>query len=163
MITVVQTVVEEGPLQNDGVSRHVTERHVMSDGRTAQYVYLAGAGMDAQVVAQARAQRLQSEIQAREAALNEAANGATPLTKYQFRQLFTYPERLAIDAFNHGFEAHPSLTTEQKAAIRTNLEDYNVSGAVYLDNPATIAGVQLYEALGLIASGRAAEILSGSA
>lgn len=162
MITVVQTTVEEGPLQNDGVSRNVVERHVMSDGRTAQYVYLAGSGVDANVVAQARAQRLQADMQAMEASINEASNGAVPLTKYQFRQLFTYAERLSIDAFNADFESHPSLASEQKAAIRTNLNDYEASGAVYLDNPATVAGVQLYESLGLIAAGRAAEILGGA-
>ncbi len=158
MTTVTQSTYTTGPTQADGRA-YVTESHLLSDGRVVQFEYLADEGVDPAAVLHARSQRVESEVQANEAALNEASNGRTPLTKYQFRQRFTYPERIAIDGFHDTYQESGSLTEQQKAAIRTNLEDYRVSGAVYLDNPATIAGVQMYEALGLIAQGRSAEIL----
>lgn len=148
--------------QVDG-SRHVFERHVDHNGKTHDINYLADATLDVDMVLSARAVQLGAAIDARQLADQEAANFEVPLSKYQFRQRFTYDGRLAIDAFNRTFEDNDNLTTEQKAAIRTNLEDFAASGAVYLGNPATVAGVQLYEALGLIAAGRAAEILAGGA
>lgn len=106
-----------------------------------------------------RAANIGAAVDAKEAARQEAENFTLGLTKLEFRNLFTYSERLAIDAFNAGFEAHPGLTTEQKSMIRTSLEDFRVAENVVLTNAATIAGVQLYESLGLIAPGRSAEIL----
>lgn len=159
MTTVVSSTYSAGAAQADG-RFDVTERHLLSDGRDVAFNYRAEANVDPTVVMTARAVRVQDQINANEAAVLASAAGSVPLTKYQFRQRFTYAERLAVDAFNAGFEGNAGLTAEQKAAIRTNLNDFAASGAVYLDNPATAAGVQLYETLGLIAAGRAAEILS---
>lgn len=159
-VTVTESSFETGSAQNDGAVP-VTERHLLSDGRSVSFEYLAPAGVDPAVVMAARAERVAAVATAREEALLIAQTGEIPLTKFQFRQRFTYAERVAVDAFNAGFESHAGLTAEQKAAIRTNLADFNASGAVFLSNPATVAGVQLYEALGLIAPGRAAEILNG--
>lgn len=160
MTTVVSSAFTTGAVQVDG-RFDVTERHLLSDGRDVVFTYRTDGSIDPSVVMAARATRVQNEINANEAAVLASAAGSVPLTKYQFRQRFTYSERLAIDAFNGGFESNGALMVEQKAAIRTNLNDFSASGAVYLDNPATIAGVQLYETLGLIAVGRAAEILNG--
>ena len=41
------------------------------------------------------------------------------------------------------------------------LEDYKAASEVRLSDPATIAAVQMYEGLGLIAYGRAVEVLNG--
>lgn len=157
---IVQSEIRSITTQANG-SRHVVERHTDHNGKTYDVSYFAAPELEVSPVLSSRATQMGAAIDARELASQEAANFEIPLTKYQFRQLFTYTERLAIDAFNRSFEDNGSLTVEQKAAIRTNLEDFSASGAVYLGNPATIAGVQLYETLGLIAVGRAAEILAG--
>lgn len=160
MTTVTQSTYTTGPAQADGRA-YVTESHLLSDGRIVQFEYLADAGVDPNTVMQLRAQRVEAETQANEAAAGIAAQGAVPWTKFQFRQRFTSAEQVAIDEFNATFESNPGLNAEQKRQIRTGLKNLDASGAVYADNPATIAGVQMYEALGLIASGRAAEILGG--
>ena len=109
-----------------------------------------------------RAVRLSAELLAREAASLEASSGELPLTKYQFRQRFTFPERVAIDQFNGGsYLSSELLTVEQKMAMTTMLEDYKAASEVRLSDPATIAAVQMYEGLGLIAYGRAVEVLNG--
>jgi len=157
---IIQSMHTEGATQADG-RVFVTERHLLSDGRTVEFEYLADDTINRDAVMTARATRIAAQIAARDAANGIAAEGSAPLTKYQFRQLFTYPERIAIDAFNLSFESNAQLTAEQKAAIRTNLADFAASSAVHLSNPQTMAGVQMYEALGLIAPGRAAEIING--
>lgn len=158
-ITVLNSEFVAGITQVDG-RVPIVETHTFSDGRVVRFEYLATAEIDSQIVMQARADRIQTELNIREASLLEAANGEAPITKYQFRQRFTASERQVIDAFHFTFESNENLTAGQKAAIRTNLEDFYSSLGVYLNNPTTVAGVELYEALGLIAAGRAAEILS---
>lgn len=147
-------------LQADGRER-VTESHLLADGRIVTFEYLADAGVDKDAVLSLRAERVRAEIAAREEAAGLAAQGSVALTKLQFRRLFTPLERASIDAFNAGFEGHPALTDEQKAGVRTALADYAVASDIRLDDEATIAALYMYEALGLIASGRAAEIIGG--
>lgn len=67
--------------------------------------------------------------------------------------------RAAIDEFNAGYATNPLLTAEQKAALRVTLEDYRAAQNILPTDSGTIRGVQMYEALGLIAVGRAAEVL----
>lgn len=113
-------------------------------------------------VMQFRAERLNREEQASQRAALLASTGSFGLNKYEFRQLFTGSEQDLIDEFNGGgYLSHPSLTTEQKAAIRRGLAGYDATPSVQLDNPDTVMMVNLFEALGLIATGRAAEVLSG--
>lgn len=71
------------------------------------------------------------------------------LTKLQFRNRFTFPEKQAIYA-----------AAEVSVDIRIFLDDINAAENINLDDPATIGGVQALEAGGLIAAGRAVEILS---
>ncbi len=82
------------------------------------------------------------------------------LTKLTFRRLFTPVEQKAIDRFNATFESHPALTDDQKDDVRTGLENYKAAGSVSLDDPDTAKVLGLYTALGILAGGRAQEILA---
>lgn len=161
MPAIVSSTYTTGHLQADG-RRYIKERHLLDDGRSVDFEYLADAQINPVMVMTERAARLSAELQAQEASSAEAANGVIPLTKYQFRQRFTFPERVAIDQFNGGvYLVSDALTAEQKADITMMLEDYKAATEVRLSDPATIAAVQMYEGLGLIAYGRAVEVLNG--
>jgi hypothetical protein len=73
------------------------------------------------------------------------------LTRLQFRFRFTLPERIAIDAMN--------LPPEQQAVVRTIMRDFDAATEIHLNNPDVVAGVRAFEQFGLIAQGRADEIL----
>lgn len=135
---------------------YVTERHTDHAGATYDHEYLADVGLDTDAVMRMRAQRLGVEIDAREAVEAAAQNFVIPLTKYAFRQRFTEAERLACDNFNANFATHPSLTDDQKASVRSGLEDFYAATGVVPSR--ALPMLQIYEALGLIAPGRAAEI-----
>jgi len=161
MTTIVSSTYIAGHPQQDG-RRYIKERHLLDDGRSVDFEYLADEQINPDTVMTDRAVRLSAELLAREAASLEASSGELPLTKYQFRQRFTFPERVAIDQFNGGsYLSSELLTVEQKMAMTTMLEDYKAASEVRLSDPATIAAVQMYEGLGLIASGRASEVLNG--
>jgi hypothetical protein len=159
---IVHSAYQLGAVQADGRTR-VTETHTLNDGGVPLvFEYDAGENVDPNLVMIARAERLNAEFAARDAALAEAQNGSIGLTKYQFRQLFAPAERIAVDAFNDGgYLVSQALTDTQKAAVKLALADWAVTSVVHLDNSDVIAMVNLYESLGLIAPGRAAEILSG--
>jgi hypothetical protein len=78
------------------------------------------------------------------------------VTKYQFRQLFTVNERIAID--NAG--ANTAIPANYRAMLVTIMKDLELSQTVILNNPAVSQGVHFLETLGLIGAGRAARILS---
>ena len=78
------------------------------------------------------------------------------LTKYQFRKLYTFSERMAID----NVDANPNISAHHKAIVRTIMNDLNLSGEVQMYNPDVLAGVTLMEQLGLIGPGRGAQIMS---
>lgn len=161
MTAIVSSTSSAGNPQADG-RRYVKERHLLDDGRSIDFEYLADVQINPADVMAERAARLAAELMAQAASSLEASNGELPLTKYQFRQRFTFPERIAIDQFNGGaYLSSASLTVAQKAEITTMLEDYKAANEVRRTDPATIAAVQMYEGLGLIAHGRAAEVLNG--
>lgn len=83
-------------------------------------------------------------------------NPTMQLTKYQFRQLFTLAERVAID----NISLNETIPANYKAIIVTVLKDLELSEIVNLDLPAVISGVGLIEQLGLITAGRAKQILA---
>lgn len=139
----------------------VTERHTYDDGATQDINYLADSGVDLQLVIEQRAININAVIQAKELALVEAMNFEVPLHKAEFRDLFTQEERESIDEFNATYLDNPALTVEQKRAIRSGLAYYTDAKRIYLSNPQTIATLYMYEALGLIGSGRVLEILNG--
>lgn len=84
---------------------------------------------------------------------------AVELTHYAFRKRFTPAEQELIDEFNATFESHPGLTAEQKRKVRTGLKNFDSASGVVLSDPAIPAILGLYTLLGLLAEGRAAEIL----
>ena len=75
------------------------------------------------------------------------------ITVLAYRLRFTQAERVALKlAANAG--------TPQAAAVAVSVEDQLSAGYINLDHPATIAGTGALEVAGLLAVGRAAEILS---
>lgn len=113
-------------------------------------------------VMQLRHDRLVAEAASAQRASLISASGHFGLNKYEFRKLFTAAEQDAIDTFNEGgYLTHPALTEAQKGDIRRALAGYNATPTVQLDNEDTIAMVNLFEALGLLSTGRALEILNG--
>lgn len=134
----------------------VIERHTDHNGKSYDVTYLAEVGVDTDAVLLARAAKLGAEIDSREEVELIASNFSIPLTKYQFRQRFTLDERKKCDEFNAAFESYNFLTAEQKADIRTGLKDYDAVSEV--DPALALPLLQVYESVGLIASGRASEI-----
>ena len=94
-----------------------------------------------------------------EIAMPRIYGGRRILTKFEFRKLFP-SEIKAIDKFAATFEAMP-LPDVIKDDIRTGLLDYEMSGNVNLDEPATIKGVNMYVQLGLLTPKRMIEVLNG--
>lgn len=93
---------------------------------------------------------------------NESVYGGRRiLTKLEYRRLFTFEERMAIDAFTSEYLNVPQLSDEQKSAIRTSLQDYADAQEINLDDADTIKGIGLYAQFGLIAQERFAEVLNG--
>lgn len=79
------------------------------------------------------------------------------LTRYEFRKLFTLNERVALDNIANS----TTVPAQYKAMIGTFMKDLELSGAVFLNsNPDVAAGLNLCEQLGLLAPGRAAQILA---
>ena len=77
--------------------------------------------------------------------LEEVAASGRMVTRLQFRRLFTFAERVAIDA---------SLDP----VVRTFLTDLAMTSEVDLEDSDVIGGLAYLEGVSLIASGRAAEI-----
>jgi hypothetical protein len=90
---------------------------------------------------------------------NPGWNPTMELTKYQFRQLFTLNEKVAID----NFALNPAIPANYKAILTSVMKDLELSQVIHLDNPQVLAGVQLLAQLGLIAAPRVAQIMSNTA
>ena len=80
------------------------------------------------------------------------------LTRYEFRKLFTFNERVAIDSSPN----NAAIPANYRAALFTMLKDLELSGEVQLWNPDVQQGIGLLEQLGLLAVGRAAQIISNT-
>lgn len=78
------------------------------------------------------------------------------ITKFQFRKLFTFNERVALD----NFQSNTNIPANYKAILTTMFKDLDSSGAVVMTLPDVIQGVNMLEQLGLIGTGRAAQILA---
>lgn len=158
MASIASSTFEEGPAQVDG-RRYVTERHTDTDGRV--YIFEWLGDQDASLVLSARATSLNSQLAARAAADALVSGTLLPLTKLQFKRLFTQAEMMQIDAFNASFEANNLLTTEQKAAIRTGLENYRLAVDIPRPFDADVESMlDLYVALGLLTTSRKSEIMA---
>lgn len=78
------------------------------------------------------------------------------ITKFQFRQLFTMDERIAID----NAEFNLSLSGRVKATLATFMKDVEVSNVVVLNSPEVITGIQFLVANNLLTATRAIQVLA---
>lgn len=155
---IVSSTYTEGPPQVDG-RRYVRELHTDDRGQTYAYEWLGD--QDAAMVLADRAAVLSAQIAAQRAAEAVVLGTALPLTKYQFRQLFTFAERVAVDELEASLEQHPGLTVEQRASIRTGLKDFNAAQDVarpFL--PDVLTMLDLFVSLGILTPERKAQIVS---
>ena len=81
------------------------------------------------------------------------------VTRLAFRNRFTNAEKVAIEFACLDDPAAPMPQRLQSAALRANQADLAAATFVDLLRPDTRAGVQMLEAAGLLAEGRALEIL----
>lgn len=83
----------------------------------------------------------------------------TRITRLAFRNRFTQPEKVMLELAGLDDPTAPMAQRQQAAAIRVHLADVAVSVFVDLARTDTRAGVQSLEAAGLLAPGRALQIL----
>lgn len=82
------------------------------------------------------------------------------ITQLAFRRRFTKAERSAVEWAAVDKPDRPDPERQMAAALRADLKDQEQAGFIDLDDPDLIEGVTAMEGYGLIAAGRAAEILS---
>lgn len=93
-------------------------------------------------------------------AANPKSEEGIVLTKYQFRKLFTFTERVAIDSVS----SNTAIPAQYRAMVTTFMKDLEMSGVVFLTtNPDMPAALGMLEQIGLIGPGRAAQILANQA
>lgn len=83
----------------------------------------------------------------------------SPVTRLAFRNRFTAAEKVALEMASLDNPAGTLAQRQQAAAIRVYLADAASSSFVDLSRPDTRAGAQQLEAWGLLAAGRALQIL----
>lgn len=89
---------------------------------------------------------------------DRAINGIV-LTKFEFRKLFTMTERVAVD----NVQNNTTIPAEYRAILLTMAKDMELSAEIHLGNADVIDGVRLLETLGLLATGRANQIINNQA
>lgn len=96
-----------------------------------------------------------------QAALLPTANGypVSGITKLAFRNRFTQGEKVAIEIAQLDNTAASMPARAQAAALRASQGDLLVASFIDLQRPDTRDGVHILETAGLLASGRALEIL----
>jgi hypothetical protein len=93
-----------------------------------------------------------------------SAPGALPradrrITKLAFRNRFTQAEKITIELAALDNPAASMPARQQAAALRASLKDQENASYIDLDRADTRAGVQGLETAGILASGRALQIL----
>ena len=83
----------------------------------------------------------------------------TRLTKLAFRNRFTQAEKVMLEIASLDDPTAPMPQRQQAAALRATLADTAAATFIDLSQAQTRAGVQMLEAGGLLAEGRALEIL----
>lgn len=81
------------------------------------------------------------------------------ITRLAFRNRFTQGEKVMLEMSALDDPAAPMAQRQQAATMRAYMADVNAATFIDLDRDDTRAGVQALEAAGLLASGRALEIL----
>lgn len=84
---------------------------------------------------------------------------ATQVTRLAFRNRFTAAEKVALEMASLDNPAGTMEQRQQAAALRVYLADVATSSFVDLSRPDTRNGVLQLESLGLLAAGRALQIL----
>lgn len=84
---------------------------------------------------------------------------ARHVTRLAFRNRFTQTEKIGIEIAQLDNHAASMQQRAQAAALRSSQADLAVSTYIDLDRPDTRAGVQMLEQGGLLAAGRALQIL----
>jgi hypothetical protein len=77
-------------------------------------------------------------------------------SKLQFRKLFTLAELFVLDGVEYS-----AASDQIKQTMRTINKNFDAAQYISVVDPLTIQGVNSFEQLGLIAVGRAAQILAG--
>ena len=83
----------------------------------------------------------------------------TRLTRLQFRTRFTAQEKAMLELAAMDDATAPTAQRLQAASLRAYLADLAAAEFVDLADATTVAGVQALEAAGLLATGRAAQVL----
>lgn len=81
------------------------------------------------------------------------------ITRLAFRNRFTQAEKVAIEIAQLDNPTAPMPQRAQAAALRASQADLSVTQYVDLDRAETRGGVQMLEVAGLLAAGRALQIL----
>ena len=81
------------------------------------------------------------------------------ITKLAFRNRFTTAEKVAIELAGVHNPADPAQKQQLAATVRASDKDVQASAYIDLGRPDTRAGVKAMEVFGLLAAGRADEIL----
>ncbi len=89
----------------------------------------------------------------------ETPDYGTTITRRAFRARFSTAEKVAIEMASLDDPAAAMEARSQAAMIRAYQKDVDSAEHIDLADPATAEGVQLLEAAGLLAAGRAAEII----
>ena len=84
------------------------------------------------------------------------------ISRLDFRRRFTQEELITIEIACLDNPSAPMQQRAQAAALRVMQAQVNTAEFIDLDDPLTRQGVEQLEAFGLLAEGRAAEILDGS-
>ena len=83
----------------------------------------------------------------------------TRVTRLAFRNRFTQAEKVSLELAALDDPTAPMAQRQLSATIRANMADTAAATFIDLGDPDTRAGVQMLEAGGLLAAGRALEIL----
>ena len=87
---------------------------------------------------------------------------ARQVTKLAFRNRFTIAEKVSLDMASLDDPSAPIAQRQQAAMLRVYLADMAVSEFIDLNYADTRAGVQMLEGAGLLAAGRASQILDAA-
>ncbi len=84
----------------------------------------------------------------------------TVVTRLAFRNRFTPAEKVGLELAALDDPSAPPEQRQQAATLRAFMKDVDAATFIDLSRPDTVAGVQALEAMGLLAEGRATEILN---
>jgi hypothetical protein len=148
--SILSSTFTTGVAQVDG-RVDVTETHTLDDGRKIQFEYRAEAGVDPALVMAARAERVADDLAARDAAAAVVLQSTLPVDQIDWMRRFTLTERIGIRA-----------AAKTDPIVEDAIELLKVAkNGVATTDPDTLQALAYFEQTGLIAAGRAAEILNG--